>query len=102
LTSSSTISSIQVNAALPITDKLEGYAAAGWFSHTDAATGFEKYIGTDLYAQLKYLLWESLSLEAGVDYAMLGKGHPDSVVLGVLNQSTRNETLVFSRLQLEF
>ena len=93
---------IQANAAIPITDKLEGYAAAGWFSHTDAAAGFKKYIGTDLYAQLKYLFWESLSLEAGVDYAMLGKGHPASVALGTANQSTRNEILVFSRLQLEF
>lgn len=93
---------VQLNAAIPITSKLEGYAAAGWFSHTDAASGFDKYIGTDLYAQLKYMLWESLNIEAGVDYAMLGKGHPDSVVLGVANQATRNETLVFSRLQLEF
>ncbi|MEK6758224.1 MAG: hypothetical protein AABY51_00440 [Deltaproteobacteria bacterium] len=93
---------IQANAAIPITDKLEGYAAAGWFSHTDAAAGFKKYIGTDLYAQLKYLVWENLTFEAGVDYAMLGKGHPDSVALGAANQSTRNETLVFSRLQLEF
>jgi len=93
---------IQANATIPITDKLEGYAAAGWFSHTDAAAGFEEYIGTDLYAQLKYLVWESLTFEAGVDYAMLGKGHPDSVALGAANQSTRKETLVFSRLQLEF
>ncbi len=96
------MATIQVNAAIPITPKLEGYAAAGWYSHTDAAAGFNKYIGTDLYAQLKYMLWENLNIEAGVDHAMLGKGHPDSVALGAGNQSTRNETLVFSRLQLEF
>lgn len=96
------LATVQVNAALPITERLEGYAAAGWFEHTAAASGFKKYIGTDFYAQLKYLLWDYLSIEGGIDYAALGKGHGDSTALGAGSQSTRNVTLLFSRLQLEF
>jgi hypothetical protein len=96
------LSTVQVNVTFPIMPKLEGYAAAGWYTHNKAATGFKKYIGSDFYAQAKYMMWENLSIEAGVDYAMLAKGHGDSVALGTVDQSKRNETLVFSRVQLEF
>lgn len=96
------LATVQVNAAVPITGKLEGYGAAGWFTHTASASGFKKYIGTDFYAQLKYMLWDNLSVEAGADYAALGKGHGDSAALGSSNQSTRSITLLFSRVQLEF
>lgn len=96
------LTTVQANVAFPIMSKLEGYAAAGWYTHNKAATGFKKYIGSDLYAQAKYMMWENLSIEAGVDYAMLAKGHGDSVALGTVKQSTRTETLLFSRVQLEF
>ncbi|MBI5469116.1 MAG: hypothetical protein HY891_08290 [Deltaproteobacteria bacterium] len=96
------LTTVQVNVAFPIMPKLEGYAAAGWYTHNKAATGFKKYIGSDLYAQARYMMWENLSIEAGVDYAMLAKGHGDSVALGTVNQSKRTETLLFSRVQLEF
>jgi hypothetical protein len=96
------LTTLQVNVAFPIMPKLEGYAAAGWYTHNKAASGFKKYIGSDLYAQAKYMMYENLSIEAGVDYAMLAKGHGDSVALGTANQATRTETLVFSRVQLEF
>lgn len=96
------LATVQINADFPITEKLSGYGAAGWFTHTSAASGFKRYIGTDFYAQVKYLLWENLNLDAGIDHAVLGKGHGDSTALGQNNQSTRNITLIFSRLQLEF
>lgn len=96
------LATVQVNASFHIMERLDAYAAAGIYSHTSAPSGFKKYIGSDFYAQLKYMLWENLNLEAGVDYAALGKGHGDSTALGQANQSTRNITLLFSRLQLEF
>ncbi len=94
------ITTIQANLSFPIMPKLDGYAAAGWFTQNDAATGENKNIGTDLYAQVKYMLADSLNLEAGVDYVALGKGHAASVALAT--PESRNVTLVFSRLQLEF
>lgn len=96
------VTTVQVNAGFPILEKLDGYAAAGWYTHNNATSGFKKYIGTDLYAQATYHFASMLALDFGADYAMLGKGQADSVALGVNNQATRNVTLLFSRLQLEF
>lgn len=97
------VTTVQVNAAFPvIPERLDGYAAAGWYTHNSASPGFKKYIGTDIYVQATYHFGSSLNLDFGVDYAMLGKGHADSVALGAANQSARNVALLFSRLQLEF
>ena len=43
---------------------------------------------------------ENLNIEAGVDYAMLAKGHGDSVAAA--SQASRTETLLFSRVPPEF
>ena len=96
------LTTVQLNVAFPIIAKLDGYAAASWYTHNEAQAGFKKYIGSDLYAQVKYAMWENLNIEAGVDYAMLAKGHGDSVTLGAASQASRTETLLFSRVQLEF
>ena len=94
------LTTVQVNVAFPIIAKLDGYAAASWYTHNEAQAGFKKYIGSDLYAQVKYAMWENLNIEAGFDYAMLAKGHGDSVAAA--SQASRTETLLFSRVQLEF
>lgn len=94
------ITSVQAKVSFPIiSDRLDGYAAAGWFQSNSVPTGVEKQIGTDLYAQLKYHFSEHMALEAGVDYVALGDGHPDN---GGLTTVSREITLVFSRLQLEY
>ncbi|MBI5492642.1 MAG: hypothetical protein HY893_06900 [Deltaproteobacteria bacterium] len=94
------IATLQANMSFPIMPKLDGYLAAGLFTHAakPTATADKKYIGTDLYAQVKYMLWDNLNLEAGIDYAALGKGHPSTISTG----ESKNVTLLFSRLQLEF
>jgi len=94
---------VQANIAAPIIEgRLDGYAAVGWFKSVDSLSGQKKYIGTDIYAQLKYFFSEHMALEAGVDYVALGKGHPDNLENAPFTSVDRGVTLLFSRLQLEY
>ena len=64
---------IQAKADFPITDKLNGYAAIGIFQHQDVPSASDKSIGIDIYIQGKYNIAQNLNLEAGLDYASIGK-----------------------------
>ena len=94
------LTTLQVNVAFPIIERLTGYAAAGWYRSNSAPSGRSKDIGTDLYAQATYSFASYLNLDFGFDYAMLGKGHPNSSALA--SDEARNVSLLFSRLQMEF
>ena len=91
------IMTIQAKADFPIMDRLTGYAAIGIFQHMDVPSGFEKSIGTDIYVQGKYNVAQNLNLEAGLDYASIGKDNR------AYNNTVDNTiTLLFARLQLEY
>ncbi|MBI5097298.1 MAG: hypothetical protein HZB32_06665 [Nitrospirae bacterium] len=97
------IMTLQAKADFPIMDRLTGYAAIGIFQHMDVPSGSEKSIGTDIYVQGKYNVAQNLNLEAGLDYASIGKkneAYLDSS--GVLVTKDNNITLLFARLQLEY
>jgi hypothetical protein len=95
------LTSLQVNVDIPvIPDKFSFYGAAGIFRLNDAAPGKEKNVGTDIYLQGKYMFGERLSLEFGVDFASLGKGHFDAY--GSKDPKSKSVTVIFSRLQLEY
>jgi hypothetical protein len=100
------ITTIQANASFPIINKVDGYVGAGYFRLNDAPDGRKKELGTDIYTQVTWYIkeWEdggTLKLDAGVDYAMLGKGHHGAQTPGGEYKS-RNITTFFSRLQMEF
>ena len=91
------IMTIQAKADFPIMDRLTGYAAIGIFQHMDVPSGSEKSIGTDIYVQGKYNVAQNLNLEAGLDYASIGKDNT------AYNNTVDNTiTLLFARLQLEY
>jgi len=97
------IMTIQAKADFPIMDRLTGYAAIGIFQHMDVPSGSEKSIGTDIYVQGKYNVAQNLNLEAGLDYASIGKkneAYLDSS--DALVTKDNNITLLFARLQLEY
>ncbi len=95
------LTTLQLNASFNILpDKLDGYAAVGYFKSNDAPSGSKKDIGTDLIAMGTYHFGGNLNLDFGVDYVAMGKGHPDSTAL--TTEESRNMTLLFSRLQMEF
>ena len=97
------IMTLQVKADFPIMDRLTGYAAIGIFQHMDVPSGSEKSIGTDIYVQGKYNVAQNLNLEAGLDYASIGKkneAYLDSS--DALVTKDNNITLLFARLQLEY
>ncbi|MBI5755810.1 MAG: hypothetical protein HZA12_02695 [Nitrospirae bacterium] len=91
------IMTLQAKADFPIMDRLTGYAAIGIFQHQDVPSGFDKSIGTDIYLQGKYNVAQNLNLEAGLDYASIGK---DNKAYG--NSVDNTVTLLFARLQLEY
>lgn len=95
------LTTIQANLSFPVVERLSGYAAAGWYRSNSAPAGRSKNIGTDLYVQARYMFASFLSLDAGVDYAFLGKGHPNSSAV-LASEEARNVTLLFTRLQLEY
>ncbi len=91
------IMTVQAKADFPIMDRLTGYAAIGIFQHMDVPSGSEKSIGTDIYVQGKYNVAQNLNLEAGLDYASIGKDNT------AYNNTVDNTiTLLFARLQLEY
>jgi len=96
------VTTVQANVSTNlIPDRLDGYAAVGWFQNNDVPASQEDAIGTDIYAQLKYHFSPNMALEAGIDYVLLGEGHPDNLEGGTTTES-RDIMLLFSRLQLEY
>jgi hypothetical protein len=97
------MTTIQVNAGFPVIDNVDGYVGAGYFTLNDSTDARdEKVLGTDIYAQASWRIkdfsgGETLTLNAGVDYAMLSKGHHGSATTaGVLEE--RNKTIGFAQI----
>ncbi len=88
---------IQAKADFPITDKLNGYAAIGIFQHQDVPSVSDESIGTDIYIQGKYNIAQNLNLEAGLDYASIGKDNA-----AYANTVDNTIMLLVARLQLEY
>ncbi len=98
------IMTVQAKADFPITNRLDGYAAIGIFQHQDVRSGSDKSIGTDVYVQGKYNIAQNLNLEAGLDYASIGKkneAYLDSTT-GALVTVDNTVMLLVARLQLEY
>ena len=88
---------VQVKADFPVTDRLDGYAAIGIFQHQDVPSANDESIGTDIYIQGKYNIAQNLNLEAGFDYASIGKDNA-----AYANTVDNNIMLLVARLQLEY
>lgn len=88
---------IQAKADFPVTNRLDGYAAIGIFQHQDVPSANDESIGTDIYIQGKYNVAQNLNLEAGLDYASIGK---DNASYG--NSVDNTVMLLVARLQLEY
>ncbi len=88
---------VQVKADFPVTDRLDGYAAIGIFQHQDVPSANDESIGTDVYIQGKYNIAQNLNLEAGFDYASIGKDNA-----AFANTVDNNIMLLVARLQLEY
>ena len=88
---------IQAKVDFPVTDKLSGYAAIGIFQHQDVPSPIDESIGTDIYVQGKYNIAENLNLEAGLDYASIGKDNA-----AYTNTVDNSIILLVARLQLEY
>ena len=88
---------IQAKADFPVTDKLNGYAAIGIFQHQDVPSVSDESIGTDIYIQGKYNIAQNLNLEAGFDYASIGKDNA-----AYANTVDNTIMLLVARLQLEY
>src|SRR3990172_3610611 len=88
---------VQVKADFPVTDRLDGYAAIGIFQHQDVPSANDESIGTDIYIQGKYSIAQNLNLEAGFDYASIGKDNA-----AYANTVDNNIMLLVARLQLEY
>lgn len=93
---------IQVNAGFPVMDNVYGYVGAGYFTLNDSTDARdEKVLGTDIYAQASWRIkdfngGETLTLNGGVDYAMLGEGHHGSDTGTELKE--RNKTIGFAQI----
>lgn len=97
------LTTVQVNAGFPIINRLDGYVALGYYTLNDAPANRDKYVGTDVYTQLKWNIGKALNLESGIDFAALGKGHHAAETSpGSGEYKSRTVTTFFSRLQLEW
>ncbi|MFV1951917.1 MAG: hypothetical protein ACC630_08205 [Nitrospinota bacterium] len=94
------LTTVQVNADFPIINRLDGYVAIGYYTLNDAPANRDKYIGTDVYTQLKWNIGKALNLQSGVDFAALGKGHHAASTGS--EYKSRTVTTFFSQLQLEW
>ncbi len=89
---------IQGSASIPVSETFSAYFGIGHYLSADTPAGQDDYIGTDLYAQGKLNLGQSLSLEFGIDYLAAGEGHYSNIETG----NTSSIVTLFSRLQLEY
>jgi hypothetical protein len=100
------LTSVQARYLFPITERFDGYVAAGWFGATDAP-GRDSTVGRELMGMGTFHVTKILAVDFGVAVADLG----DSVSgysLGAAGGFTqpagvdRTKTVLFLRLQAEF
>ena len=100
------LTSLQGRFEFPITERLGGYVAAGWFGNTDAAQR-DSTLGEELMAMGTFHLTKILALDFGAAIADLGDGVSGYFqgAAGAFNQPIgveRTKVALFARLQAEF
>ncbi len=103
------LTSVQAKYRFPISERLSGYVAAGWFGGADTPAGRGDDVGSDLLLMGTYRFNKILVLDFGAGHAQLKdalSGYAQGVIGGAaFNQApgtTRTKTALFSRLQAEF
>jgi hypothetical protein len=101
------LTTFQAKYIFALRDDTDVYLGAGWFGNSRTPSGRSSYVGTDLLAMLTYHFTKILALDAGMAYAHLTdgvSGYSKGVIGGAVfnNNTARDKTAFFTRLQAEF